>query len=459
MYNKTTNKQLFYLTLLLFFAITSAVSLDVHAQSNPLKIVVANQGNFSDANGSLTYFESGAATASQDIVPGLNTLIQSVLLQDRTGYILSNTADRIDIFNLDTFERTGQITGVSSPRYMAVVGTEKAYVSNLFTESVTIIDLASNTVTGTVATGKNPEDIAVIGNNAYVANSGFGADDSTLTVIDIATDSVIDTMQTGCDGPRFLEVDNDNELWVFCNGKTVFNADFSEIIEQTNGQVVVFHGATGEEVVRIPLDAQSGASSLGQDAWYDPVTQQMFLVVGAEVVVFDTVENEQQMAIQIDGDEQIGGIAYESTSDRLYVARITDFTSSGFVSIHDLSGMETGRFSAGVAPAFIAFYPAETSVAVEDEASTTHQYALLDTAYPNPAIQDVTIPVTIQATGYLSLDVYNALGQKVAVLMDGVYAAGEYAVPWSAGSLPRGMYFYRLSTAQKIQTKQITLVR
>ena len=459
MENLTTLIPSRFLYLLLCCFLVGSVANESRAQSGSLKILVGNQGNFSDANGSLTFFDTALGNASQDVVPGLNTLIQSITLHDDKGYILSNTADRVDIFELDDFERIGQITGVASPRYMAVADNGKAYVSNLFSATVSVIDLGSNTVTGTVATGNNPEDLAVIGGNLFVANFGFGTDDSTLTVIDIATDSVVETRQTGCDGPRFLEVDNDDELWVFCNGKTEFNEDFTEIIAETNGQVVIYDGLSGSELSRIVLDVQAGTSALGQDTWHDASSQRMFFVTDAGILVFDTATNEQHMSIQINGDEDIGGIAYDPVADRLYAARITDFTSSGFVSVHTLDGVEVDRFSAGVGPTAIAFYPNETSVSLEHEQGPGEASYLLHAAYPNPSPGEVTIPVRADRSEHMKLEIFNGLGQKVSVVMDGVMAPGEYTVHWHAEGAPRGVYFYRLSTANRTETKQITLVR
>ena len=245
---------------------------------------------------------------------------------------------------------------------------------------------------------------------------------------------------------------------MFCNGKTVFNDDFTEILEQTNGQVVVFDGATGEEKARVFLDAQAGASSLGQDAWHDATTNQMFFVQGSELLVFDTNGNELLKTIEIEGEEQIGGVAYDPVANQLYVARITDFTSSGFVSIHDMEGAEVGRFTAGVAPAFVALYPEQTTVSTED-AVPGRTFTALGDGYPNPTRGGASIPVSVESTQYLRLQVFNALGQQVAVLMDGVVSPGEYVVEWQAENLPRGTYFYRLSSKSKTDTKLITLVR
>ena len=429
------------------------------AQSNSLQVYVANQGNFSDANGSVSQYTPEDGVVIQDVVAGLNTLVQSMTVYKGVGYILGNTSDKIDIVDLSNNARIAQIGDVSSPRFMKIVSDEKAYVSNLFSASVTVLDLENLSIQGTIPVGMNPESIALVNGRAYVSNFGFGTSDSTLSVIDVITDTVIETKDPDCDGPRFLEVDREDELWVFCNGKTVYNEDFTEIIEQTDGQVVVFDGISGEEVTRIELDEQAGASSLGQDAWFDAVTNQMFLVLGNSIAVFDAANNELSNTIEISGEESIGAVAYEPNSGSLYLARITGFTSAGFVSIHNNSGTEVGRFVTGVAPAFIAFYdPFASNTAVEELDNASNFQFHLRSAYPNPVSVATSIPFVVDSITRLSLRIYNALGQEVALLVDDIVFPGQYSIEWEA-NVPAGIYFYQLSSSERVETKMLSLVK
>ena len=448
----------FSITLILNFCLVFDVP-EAHGQTSSLQLYVANQGNFSDANGSVTHYNAEDGSVNQDVVTGLNTLVQSITVYNGMGYIVGNTSDRIDVIDLETNERIDQIRDVPGPRFMTIVSDEKAYISNLFANSVTIIDLATNTVDGSISVGMNPERIAVSNGKAFVANFGFGTADSTLSVIDIASDSVIETMQTDCDGPRFLEVDQEDEVWVFCNGKTVYNEDFSEIIEQTNGEVVVFDGDSGVEVARMDLDAQAGTNALGQDAWYDASTNRMFFVVGATILVFDATTNEMADTIEILGEEEIGAVAYDAGSDVLYLGRITGFTTSGFVSMHDMAGAEVDRFTAGVAPAYIAFYdPSASNVSREDPGQVRWASFQLHAAYPNPFFGRTSISFDVEKATRLSLKVYNALGREVALLLDEYLLPGQHNVDWSTDA-PAGIYYYQLSASEQVETKMISLVR
>ena len=58
--------------------------------------------------------------------------------------------------------------------------------------------------------------------------------------------------------------------------------------------------------------------------------------------------------------------------------------------------------------------------------------------YPNPFNPGTVIPYQLAMDGYVRLEVFNLLGQRVATLVDGEQVAGAYAVPWDA-RMGRGM--------------------
>ncbi|MEM8484267.1 MAG: DUF5074 domain-containing protein [Bacteroidota bacterium] len=446
------------LACILLTALCLLFPVSALGQLSTTSVYIGNQGNFSDANGSVSMYTPSTTTVVADGLPDLNTLVQSITLHENTGFVMANTSDRIDIFDLPTNTRTGQILDVPSPRYMAAVSDDKAYVSNLFSSSVTVIDLTSNTVAGTISAGTNPEDIAAVAGYAFVANNGFGFD-STLTRIDIATDAVVDTLQLGCDGPRSLEVDAEDELWVVCNGKTEYNSDFTEILEQTNGQVLVVDPATKEIKERLNIDTQVGASSAGQDTYYDGVNNVLYLVRGSELLAFDTTTNTQAPSIAIAGSESLGGVAFDAASGHLYLARITSFTTAGFVSVHTPDGTEVSRFDVGIAPTSIALWQTGTSVATEDPPGETPQRFTLNQNYPNPFNPSTTITFELTHATDVSLKVYSLLGIEVATLTDRAYQAGSHKVDWQATDLPSGRYFYTLQAGDVVATRQMTLIK
>lgn len=82
-------------------------------------------------------------------------------------------------------------------------------------------------------------------------------------------------------------------------------------------------------------------------------------------------------------------------------------------------------------------------VASDDKKSTPSAYELSQN-YPNPFNPQTTIEFALPRDSYVRLQVYDALGQGVATLVDEYRAAGRYAQAFDASALTSGVYFFRL---------------
>lgn len=79
--------------------------------------------------------------------------------------------------------------------------------------------------------------------------------------------------------------------------------------------------------------------------------------------------------------------------------------------------------------------------------------------YPNPFNPSTTIEFSLPHSGFVTLNVFNILGEKVATLAAEKLNAGAYTVRWDATGLPSGVYFYRLQAGEFVQTKKLILLR
>ncbi len=79
--------------------------------------------------------------------------------------------------------------------------------------------------------------------------------------------------------------------------------------------------------------------------------------------------------------------------------------------------------------------------------------------FPNPFNPETVIRYSIPSGGRVTLTVYNALGEQVAVLFDGEQESGSHDVKFDGSSLASGVYFYRLQSAGVEQTKKLTLIK
>jgi phosphatidylserine/phosphatidylglycerophosphate/cardiolipin synthase-like enzyme len=79
--------------------------------------------------------------------------------------------------------------------------------------------------------------------------------------------------------------------------------------------------------------------------------------------------------------------------------------------------------------------------------------------YPNPFNPTTNFGFQIVDFGFVSLKVYNLLGQEVAALVNEQMKPGSYKVTWDASQLSSGVYFYRLQSGKFTDVKKMILAR
>jgi endo-1,4-beta-xylanase len=84
---------------------------------------------------------------------------------------------------------------------------------------------------------------------------------------------------------------------------------------------------------------------------------------------------------------------------------------------------------------------------------------VLSQNYPNPFNPTTQIDYSIAKRSYVSLEVYNVLGEKVATLFSGEEQPGNYTATFNGSSLPSGVYFYRLSAGAYTAVKKLMLIK
>ena len=83
----------------------------------------------------------------------------------------------------------------------------------------------------------------------------------------------------------------------------------------------------------------------------------------------------------------------------------------------------------------------------------------LEQNYPNPFNPGTVIKYSIPENGFVTLDVYNLLGEKVASLVNGVQEAGRYEIGFDASSYTSGIYVYSLKSGSFNSVKKMLLIK
>jgi hypothetical protein len=99
-------------------------------------------------------------------------------------------------------------------------------------------------------------------------------------------------------------------------------------------------------------------------------------------------------------------------------------------------------------------------VGVESRPNTVVTGYQLAQNYPNPFNPSTSITFALAKAEQVKLEVYNALGQRVATLVNGKMPAGQHSIVWDARNAPSGIYFYKLEAAGAFsQTRKMVLMK
>ena len=90
--------------------------------------------------------------------------------------------------------------------------------------------------------------------------------------------------------------------------------------------------------------------------------------------------------------------------------------------------------------------------------TTPSEYKLYDN-YPNPFNPSTTIKYSVPKSGFVKLEVYDALGRNIKVLENTQKQAGTYEILFDASGLPSGVYFYKISIGDFTDTKKMLLIK
>jgi YVTN family beta-propeller protein len=229
--------------LILILILISSISCTKKSDNGTDKFVagsgvyIVNEGNFMGGNGSLSFYSYDNGLISNDIFEIINgrplgDVPNSMSISGEKAYIVVNNSGKIEVANKNTMASVATITGLISPRNFALISSTTAYVSSIYSDSVAVIDLSENTISGYINIRRSSESIIVHGNKAFVSNWVGGKE---IMVIDILTNKVTDSIQVGIE-PESMAIDRNNMLWVLCNGGWERNnfAELDQINTATN---------------------------------------------------------------------------------------------------------------------------------------------------------------------------------------------------------------------------------
>ena len=139
--------------------------------------------------------------------------------------------------------------------------------------------------------------------------------------------------------------------------------------------------------------------------------------------------------------------------DSLFQSYVTNYPNG---DESDLARIELGMKPKWTAP--------KTEQKASSKESLPKKFAL-EQNYPNPFNPVTRISYQLPKKGFVTLSIYDVLGEKVETLVNGMKEAGAYSAQFNGANLASGVYFYRLEvkpingSGEFVSTKKLMLLK
>ena len=314
-------------------------------------IFITCEGRFTSANGSLSFISDNGVVENNIFNSAngfpLGDVVQSITIIDTIAYIVVNNSGKVVVADAGTMEYISEIP-VTTPDHMTAISNEVAYVSDwnalLDNGFVHVIDLKSNEITNSIQVGHQPGEILYSNGYVFVIESGvWPKAGNSISVINVESETVVENIIVATN-PINMAL-NENVLWVLSKGETGYDENWQEI-SVTPGSLTSIN-TTSLQVDHV-IELHEGKIPRG-------------LVCNDNLLYFrngQSIFSQSADAFELNAIEIITGnfnneiIYYD---DHIYSAYVPSYDQSGEIYKFSSNGVLENTFQVGIAPGNFGF--------------------------------------------------------------------------------------------------------
>ena len=315
-------------------------------------VFITNEGNFGwGNNATLSFYDVEHQTIHNTLFQKKNKIpigdvLQSMHIIDSLGYLVVNNSQKIYIINVFTFRLVGTITGFTSPRYLLAVLPPKGYVTNLWSDEISIIDLEQQKRVGKIKVPSTTSTEQMVRWRDKIFVSCY-VQDSRLAVINTRTDRVERFIQVGYQ-PNSLILDKDSMLWVLCGGgnNDSDRTDSPQLMRINPQTYAVTKTFTLSQSNGLQASKSLSINGSGDTLYFlDRAVWKMFIhATELPKTPFFSQEKSSFYALGVD-----------PITSSVYVSDALDYTQAGIIYRLRADGTPVDTFRAGIIPGSFTF--------------------------------------------------------------------------------------------------------
>ncbi len=300
---------------------------------------ICNEGNFQWGNASLSFYNTQSHKLYDDVFKSINKrgigdVLQSVSLFNNIAFLIVNNSGKIEMIDPKTFVSIGTVNGFKSPRFLLGINTNKAYVSDLYDNRVSVIDISQRKITNTIPCKGWTEEMVLFGNKVFISNKTSGY----LFVANTQTDQLIDSLYIGY-GSQCLQLDAQNFLWVLTTGNTSSIPPQLHKIDPSNLSISSsYNFALNAAPIKLMMNpAKSKLFWINTQA-YSMSTHATSLPANPFVSL---------------SNKNIYALGYNKNEDEILIADAKDYVQRSEILRYDTTGKYLGSFLAGINSSYL----------------------------------------------------------------------------------------------------------
>jgi YVTN family beta-propeller protein len=306
-------------------------------------VFILNEGNFQQGNASVGHYDFKENTIQQKVFQNANQrpvgdVMQSASMIQGNLYLVINNSGKIEIVNPVNMKSKAVINGFVSPRYIVQVSVNKAYVSDLYADEISIVDLKSNQKAGSIKLKGWTEQMLVYKDEVWVTNytSKF------IYVIDTLTDLVQDSIEVGTGGQSIV-LDKENKIWVLCRGD-VLTGEPGRLSRIEPDSIMI------EKIFAFPLASSPFRLQINK-------TGDWLFYLDESVYSLNISDNQLPVSAMIQSNgRNFYALQANAGNNELYVSDATDFVQNGMAYRFTNQGNVIDSFKTGIIPGDFLFY-------------------------------------------------------------------------------------------------------
>ncbi|RZL48676.1 MAG: YncE family protein [Pedobacter sp.] len=321
-------------------------------------LYLLNEGNYGANKASLDYYDYATGLYRKNIYSqanpsatlGLGDVGNDIKIYGAKLYVVVNGSNKVEVLDVKTAKKIKKID-IPNCRYITFY-KEKAYIT-AYEGYVAVIDTTALVVGTKINVGQQPEEMAVVGDKLYVANSGgynFPNYERTVSVIDLLTNKEIKRIDVDVNLHR-LRADQYGDIYVTSRG------DYNSI--PSNLYVI----DTKTDAVKKKFNISASSITIDKDFAY-VYSVEWNNATGANKISYTKINVKDEIVIAgnfiTDGTEKDIVLPYEIAIDPLssdiYVTDAKDYVSPGTLYCFDKNGKKKFSVATGDIPGHIVFY-------------------------------------------------------------------------------------------------------